>query len=166
MMHVPRRRTSWGTEVNVRFTSPYNLQYKQYTLNYRTFEHITLPGLLNFALWPLTVIVSDIAQGAVDSGEVWFAHIKEVWAHAAHWHFGDVSEGLTDGTAEDEHADLLIESRDVGVPYKRLRSLIQKVDPVAFSNDDLKGQKRRRCQWLVIMVLKKVPFPTIITHNS
>ena len=43
-----------------------------------------LPGLLNFALWPLTLVVSDVAQGAVDSGEVRFAHIKEVWAHAAH----------------------------------------------------------------------------------
>lgn len=96
---------------------------------------------MNFALWPLTLVVGDVAQGAVDRGEVWLAHVEEVRAHAAHRHFGNVSEGLTDGAAEDEHADLLIESRDVWVPHKGLGALVQKVDPVAFSDDDLKGQK-------------------------
>lgn len=43
-----------------------------------------LPGLLNFALWPLTLVVRDVAQRAVDGGEVGFAHIEEVRAHAAH----------------------------------------------------------------------------------
>lgn len=98
------------------------------------------PGLLDFAFWPLTLVVSYVSQGAVDSGEVRFANIEEVRAHTAHWHFSDVSEGLADGTAEDEHAHLLVESRNVGVPYKRLGSFIQKVDPVAFPNDDLEKQ--------------------------
>lgn len=88
------------------------------------------------------MVVSDVAQGAVDSGEVGFAHIKEVGAHTAHWHFGDVSEGLADGTAEDEHAHLLVEGRNVGVPHKRLGPFVQKIDPVALPNDDLRGQKR------------------------
>lgn len=105
-----------------------------------------LPGLLNFALGPLTLVVGDVSQGAVDRGEVRFAHIQEVRAHASHRHFGDVGEGLADGTAEDEYAHLLVESRNVGVPYKRLGSLVQKVDPVALSNDDLEAQNRRSRQ--------------------
>lgn len=56
----------------------------------------------------------------------------------AHRHFGDVRERLADGTAEDEHAHLLVESGNVGVPYERLGALVQKIDPVALSNDDLK----------------------------
>lgn len=102
-----------------------------------------LPGLLNLALWPLTLVVSDVAQGAVDGGEVGFAHIEEVGAHAAHRHLGDVGEGLADGAAEDEHAHLLVEGRDVGVPDKRLGALVQEVDPVALPDDDLTGRRRR-----------------------
>ena len=49
------------------------------------FSHvIIIPGLLNFALWPLTLVVSDVAQGAVDGGEVRFAHVEEVRPHASH----------------------------------------------------------------------------------
>ena len=43
-----------------------------------------IPGFLNFVIWPLTLVVSDVAQGAVDRGEVRFAHIEEMRAHAAH----------------------------------------------------------------------------------
>lgn len=43
-----------------------------------------LPGFLNFVIWPLTLVISDVAQGAVDGGEVRFAHIEEMRAHAAH----------------------------------------------------------------------------------
>lgn len=67
-------------------------------------------------------------------------------SHSAHRHFGDVSEGLADGAAEDEHAHLLVESRDVGVPHKRLGPLVQKIDPVALPDDDLEGRKRRKYQ--------------------
>lgn len=105
------------------------------------------PGLLNFALRPLTLVVSDVAQGAVDGGEVWFTDIEEVRPHSSHRHFGDVGEGLADGAAEDEHAHLLVESRDVGVSHKRLGPLVQKIDPVALPDDDLEGRKRRKCQW-------------------
>lgn len=59
-------------------------------------------------------------------------------AHTAHWHFSNVSEGLADGTAEDEHSNLLVEGGNVGVAYKRFGSLIQKVDPVTLSNDNLR----------------------------
>ena len=101
-----------------------------------------LPGLLNFALWPLTLVVSDVAQGAVDGGEVRLAHVEEVRAHTSHRHFGDVGEGLADGAAEDEHAHLLVQRGNVGVPHERLGPLVQKVDPVALPDDDLKEQKR------------------------
>lgn len=104
------------------------------------------PGLLNFALRPLTLVVSDVAQGAVDGGEVRFADIEEVRPHSSHRHFGDVGEGLADGAAEDEHAHLLVESRDVRVAHKRLGPLVQKIDPVALPDDDLEGRKRRKCQ--------------------
>lgn len=43
-----------------------------------------LPGLCDFVLWPLALIISDVSQGAVDGGEVRFAHVQEVRAHAAH----------------------------------------------------------------------------------
>lgn len=82
------------------------------------------PGLLDFALWTLTVVVSDVAQRAVDGGEVRFAHIQEMGAHAADGHFGDVGEGLADGAAQDEDAHLLVEGRDVGVPHEGLGSFV------------------------------------------
>lgn len=47
-------------------------------------QFLSVPGLLNFALWPLTLVVSDVAQGAVDSGKVRFAHVEEMRAHATH----------------------------------------------------------------------------------
>lgn len=84
------------------------------------------PGLLHFALGPLALVVGDVAQRAVDGGEVWFAHVQEVRAHAAHRHFGDVGERLADGAAEDEHAHLLVEGRDVGVPHERLGALVDR----------------------------------------
>lgn len=96
------------------------------------------PGLLHFALGPLALVVGDVAQRAVDGGEVWFAHVQEVRPHAAHRHLGDVGERLADGAAEDEHAHLLVERRDVGVPHEGLGALVQEVDPVALADDDLK----------------------------
>lgn len=67
------------------------------------------PGLLDFAVWTLTVVVGDVAQRAVDGGEVRLAHVQEVGAHAANGDFGDVGEGLADGAAEDEDPHLLVE---------------------------------------------------------
>lgn len=95
-----------------------------------------LPGLLHFTLGPLTLVVGDISQRAVDDAEVGFAHVQEVRPHASHGHFGDVREGLTDGAAEDEHAHLLVQRRDVRVPHKRLGAFVEEVDPVALANDD------------------------------
>lgn len=85
------------------------------------------------------MVVSDVAQRAVDGGEVRFAHVQEVGAHAAHRHFGDVGEGLADGAAEDEHAHLLVEGGDVGVPHEGLGTFVQEVDPVALPGNDLEG---------------------------
>lgn len=93
------------------------------------------------------MVVADVAQRAVDGREVRFAHIEEVRAQAAHWHFGNIGEGLADGAAEDEHADLLVQSRNVRVPHKRLGALVQKIDPVALANYNLRGQKEKLCQW-------------------
>lgn len=59
-------------------------------------------------------------------------------AHAAHRNFGDVGERLADGATEDEDAHLLVQGRDVGVPHERLGALVQEVDPVALTDDDLK----------------------------
>jgi hypothetical protein len=51
---------------------------------------------------------------------------------------------LTDGAAKDEHAHLLVEGGDVGVPYEGLGALVQVVDHVALTNDDLMGEGTRR----------------------
>lgn len=42
-----------------------------------------LPSLLNFTLWPLTLVVSDVAQRAVDSRKVRFADVEKVRTHAS-----------------------------------------------------------------------------------
>lgn len=110
-------------------------------VSFRRFKLI-IPGLLHFALWPLTLVVSDVAQRAVDSGEVRLADVQEMRPHAAHRHLGDVGERLADGAAEDEHAHLLVEGGDVRIPYERLGSLVEKVDPVALPDDDLKGSRK------------------------
>lgn len=88
------------------------------------------------------MVVSDVAQRAVDGGEVRLAHVQEVGAHAAHRHFGDVGEGLADGAAEDEHAHLLVEGGDIGVSHEGLGAFVQEVDPVALPSNDLEGHGR------------------------
>lgn len=85
------------------------------------------------------MVVGDVAQGAVDGGEVGLAHVQEVGTHASHGHLGDVGEGLADGAAEDEDAHLLVEGGDVGVPHEGLGPLVQEVDPVALPDPDLEG---------------------------
>lgn len=50
----------------------------------RTQKTHMLPSLLDFALRTLTLVVCDVAQGAVDGGEVRFADIEEMRAHATH----------------------------------------------------------------------------------
>lgn len=108
---------------------------------FRTFWALPIiPGLLNFALQAPTLVVSDVAQRAVDRGEVRIAHVKKVRTQTAHWHFGDIGEGVADCTAKDEHPDLLVQSGNVRVPHKRLGAFIQKVDPVALTNYNLRGR--------------------------
>lgn len=98
---------------------------------------------MNFALRSLTLVVSYVAQGTVDGGEVRFTHIQEVWPHAANRHLGNVGEGLADGAAKDEHPHLLVNGRDVRVSHEGLGTLVQIVDPVALPDDDLTGQNRQ-----------------------
>lgn len=83
------------------------------------------------------MVVGDVAQGAVNGGEVRFAHVQEVGTQASHRHLGDVGEGLADGTAEHEHAHLLVQGGDVGVPHEGFGPFVQEVDPVALSHHDL-----------------------------
>lgn len=130
-------------------TAFYYIHQKRYFLSFAGLPAhvvVTIPGLLDFALYPLTLVVSDVSQRAVDSGKVRFTHIKKVRAQAAHRHFGDVGERLADRTAKNEHSNLLVESRNVGVSHKRLGSFIEKVDPVAFPNNDLEREERWRCK--------------------
>lgn len=87
------------------------------------------------------MVVGDVAQGAVNGGEVRFAHVQEVGAHASHRHFGDVGEGLADGAAEDKHAHLLVKGGDVGVTHEGFGSFIQEVNPVALSHGDLEAHR-------------------------
>ena len=78
------------------------------------------PGLLHAGLRALALVLSDVPQRAVDGGEVGVTHVQEVRSQTAHRHLGDVSERLADGTAKHEHAHLLVECCDVGVPHKGL----------------------------------------------
>ena len=119
-----------------------------------------LPGLLHFARDPQALVISDVAQGAVDEREVGIAHLQEVGSHAAHRHLGDVRERLADGAAEDEHAHLLVEGGDVRVPDEGLGALIQVVDPVALANDDLGKRTHTHVGGRGLLVARGVLTPT------
>lgn len=96
-----------------------------------------IPGLLNPAVVPCAQVLGDVTQRAVNPGEIWPAHIQEVRTQAAHRHLGNVCEGLADGTAKEENPNLLVEGRQIGVPYKRVGALMEEVDPVALPYRDL-----------------------------
>lgn len=77
---------------------------------------------------------------AVDGGEIQIANFQEMRPQAPDGHFGNVCEGLADGAAENEAAHLLVESSHVGVLDKGVRLLLQVVDAVELSRDDLSGK--------------------------
>lgn len=56
-------------------------------------------------------------------------------------HFGDVGEGLANGTAEKEASHLLIESCHIRVLSGGAGLLLEVIDPVEFPCNDLKGNQ-------------------------
>lgn len=96
-----------------------------------------IPGLLNLAVFPCAHVVGDVTQRTVNPGEIGLAHIQEVRTQAAHRHLANVREGLADGAAKEENPDLLVEGRQVGVPYKSIGALVEVVDPEALAYRDL-----------------------------
>lgn len=60
-----------------------------------------------------------------------------MWPQASDGHFGNVCEGLADGTAKNKAAHLLVESCHVGVLDEGAGFLLQVVDAVELSRDNL-----------------------------
>lgn len=101
----------------------------------------TLPGLLYFAVFSSAPVGLNVALGAIDLTEIRVTDAQEVRPQAPDGHFGDVCEGLANGTAEKEASHLLIESRHIGVLNGGPGLLLQVIDPVEFPCDDLKGNQ-------------------------
>lgn len=97
------------------------------------------PGFLDFAVLASTLVVLDVAFGAVDLAEIGVADAQEVRTQAPYGDLGNVREGLADGTAEEEAAHLLIEGCHIGILDCRPGLLLQVIDAVEFPRDDLKG---------------------------
>lgn len=97
------------------------------------------PGFLDFALITSAPVVLNVALRAIDLAEVRVADTQEVRTQAPYGHFGNVCEGLADGTAKEKAAHLLIECCHVGIPNGRPRLLLQVIDPVEFPYDDRKN---------------------------
>lgn len=83
------------------------------------------PGFLDLAVTSPAGVVLDVnSLGAVDSGEIQVANLKEMRPQAPDGHFGNVCEGLADGTAKNKAAHLLVESCHVRVLDKGVRLLL------------------------------------------
>lgn len=95
-----------------------------------------LPGFLDFAVVTSAFVVLNVALRAVDLAEIRVANTQEVRTQAPYGHFGDVCEGLADGTAKEEAAHLLIEGCHVGILHCGPGLLLQVIDPVEFPCDD------------------------------
>ena len=80
----------------------------------------------------------NVALGAVDLTEIRVADAQEVRTQAPYGDFGNVCEGLADGTAEEEAAHLLIEGCHIGILNRGPGLLLQVIDAVEFPCDDLK----------------------------
>lgn len=100
------------------------------------------PGLLDFAVITSAFVVLDVALGAVDLAEIGVADVQEVRTQAPNGDFGNVCEGLADGTAEEEAAHLLVEGCHIGILNHWPGLLLQVVDAVELPSDDLKGSQR------------------------
>lgn len=100
-----------------------------------------LPGLLYFAVFSSALVVLNVALGAIDLTEIRITDAEEVRPQAPDGHFGNVCEGLADGTAEKEASHLLIESGHIWVLNGGSGLLLEVIDPVEFPRDDLKGNQ-------------------------
>lgn len=114
-------------------------------LNANNMRLYNSPRLLHLAGVTHAHVVGDVAVRAVDLRVVWFAHVQKVRPHAPHRHLGDVCERLADRTAEDEHAHLPVQGRDVRVSHEW--ALLQVMDPIALANDNLQAREKhlKRC---------------------
>lgn len=97
-----------------------------------------LPGLLYFAFFSSAPVVLNVALRAVDLTEIGVTDAQEVRPQAPDGHFGDVCEGLANGTAKEEAAHLLIQSSHIRVLNGGSGLLLEVIDPVEFPCDDLK----------------------------
>lgn len=95
-----------------------------------------LPGFLDFAVIASAFVVLNVALGAVDEAEVRVADAQEMRTQTSYGDFGNVCEGLADGTAKEEATYLLIEGCHVGIPNRGPGLLLQVIDPVEFPCDD------------------------------
>lgn len=101
-----------------------------------------LPGLLYFAVFSSAPVVLNVALGAVDLTEIGVTDAQEVRPQAPDGHFGDVCEGLANGTAKEEAAHLLIQSGHIRVLNGGSGLLLEVIDPVEFPCDDLKRNQK------------------------
>lgn len=101
-----------------------------------------LPGLLYFAVFSSAPVVLNVALGAIDLTEIRVTDAQEVRPQAPDGHFGDVGEGLANGTAEKEASHLLIESRHIRVLNGGAGLLLEVIDPVEFPCNYLKGNQQ------------------------
>lgn len=99
------------------------------------------PGFLDFAVIASAFVVLNVALGAVDEAEVRVADAQEMRTQTSYGDFGNVCEGLADGTAKEEATYLLIEGCHVGIPNRGPGLLFQVIDSVEFPCDDLKGKQ-------------------------
>lgn len=95
-----------------------------------------LPGFLDFAVIASAFVVLNVALGAVDEAEVRVADAQEMRTQTSYGDFGNVCEGLADGTAKEEATYLLIEGCHIGIPNCGPGLLLQVIDPVEFPCDD------------------------------
>lgn len=95
-----------------------------------------LPGLLYFAVFSSAPVVLNVALRAIDLTEIRVTDAEEVRPQAPDGHFGDVCEGLADGTAKKEASHLLIESGHIRVLNGGSGLLLEVIDPVEFPRDD------------------------------
>lgn len=95
-----------------------------------------LPGFLDFAVIASAFVVLNVALRAVDEAEVRVADAQEMRTQTSYGDFGNVCEGLADGTAKEEAAHLLIEGCHIGIPNRGPGLLLQVIDPIEFPCDD------------------------------
>ena len=99
------------------------------------------PGFLDFAVIASAFVVLNIALRAVDQAEIRAADAQEMRTQASYGDFGNVCEGLANGTAKEEATHLLVEGCHVRILNRWPGLLLQVIDPVELPCDDLKGNQ-------------------------